>query len=68
MSYEKIEKECWYLNFVNPKQYVDAKLKMLRKDMCIEPTWMEVDHLYRLKTQGDIDNAVHSIIDRHWDK
>lgn len=66
MNKEKIEKECWYDNFENPEQYVGAKLDMLRNDMCINPTLKEIDHLYMLKTQSAIDNAVHSIIDRHW--
>ena len=54
--------------FVNPKQYIKAKLKMLRNEMFIKPTEEEVEHLYSLKTSVAIDNAVHSIIDRHWDK
>ena len=63
----EMEKECWNPTFVNPKQYVKLKLDMLRNDMCIYPTNKEVAHLRSLKTQGDIDRAVHSIIDRHWD-
>lgn len=54
--------------FVNPKQYIKAKLKMLRNEMFIKPTQKEIDHLYSLKSDVAIDNAVHSIIDRHWDK
>lgn len=61
-----LEKSCWDQEFKNPKQYVDLKLKMLRRDMCIEPTPEEIGHLYSLKTRGDIDRAVHSVIDRHW--
>ena len=56
----------WAEDFRTPVQYVDRKLKMLRKHMRIEPTEEEVLHLKTLKTQGDIDRAVHSIIDRHW--
>ena len=66
MAYEKIEKECWYDKFENPEQYVEAKLRMLRRDMYIKPTPEEIAHLYSLKTPCEINNAVHSIIDRHW--
>lgn len=56
----------WAEEFRNPKQYVECKLKMLRKHMYIEPTYDEILHLKTLKTRGDIDRAVASIIDRHW--
>ena len=52
--------------YLNPRQYVKEKLKILRRDMYIDPTKAEVDHLYSLKTQGDIDRAVHTIIERAW--
>lgn len=68
MCYEKVEKECWYDKFENPEQYVEAKLHMLRYNMYIEPTKEELEHLRTLKTECAIDNAVHSIIDRHWSK
>lgn len=53
-------------DFRTPKQYIREKLKILRDDMCIHPTIREIDHLYSLKTEGDIDRACHSIIERHW--
>ena len=56
----------WEHDFESPELYVDFKLKMLRKEMYIEPTEPEVAHLKELKTMGDIDRAVHSSIDRHW--
>ena len=56
----------WAEEFRNPKQYVDHKLKMLRNHMMIDPTEYEILHLRSLKTEGDIDRAVASIIDRHW--
>ena len=58
--------ENWDADFVNPDVYIKSKLRMLRKDMYIEPTPKEVAHLKSLKTRGDIDRAVHSIIERHW--
>lgn len=57
----------WEIEFISPKQYADDKITMLREEMFINPTQEEIDHLYELKTQGDIDRAVHSIMDRHWD-
>jgi hypothetical protein len=54
--------------FVSADRYVDAKLKMLKCEMLIEPTDEEIAHLYELKTETAIDNAVHSIIARHWDE
>lgn len=53
--------------YKNPKQYIKAKLKMLRNEMFIEPTEEEIRHLLTLRSDVAIDNAVHSIIDRHWD-
>ena len=53
--------------FVTPEQYVDAKLVMLEGEMYIHPTFEEIAHLRSLKTEGDIDRAVASIIHRHWD-
>lgn len=58
---------CPEMVFKNPKDYVKRKLRMLRDDMWIEPSKEEIDHLYSLKTRGDIDRAVHSLIDRYWD-
>ena len=46
--------------------FLASKLKMLRKDMLIEPTREELDQLYSLNSMVAIDNMVHSIIDRHW--
>jgi len=54
--------------FKTPEQYLKAKLKILRRDFCIEPTEEEVAHLNTLTTQVTIDNAILSIIARHWDK
>lgn len=58
--------ESYTVEFENTSQYVNFKLKMLRNEMFIEPTPEEVTHLYELKTRGDIDRAVCSVIDRHW--
>lgn len=62
------DRQSYFDEFRNPTQYIKAKLKMLRNEMYIEPTQGEIDHLYSLKTDVAIDNAVHSIIDRYWDR
>ena len=66
MSAQKEERVSWAADFRTPRQYVKVKLNMLERDMHIYPTKDEIKHLSELKTQGDIDRAVHSIIDRHW--
>lgn len=58
--------EAYCATFVTPEQYIEAKLKMLEEEMYITPTSEELSHLKSLKTEVGIDNAVRSIIDRHW--
>lgn len=53
--------------FTTPGKYLSAKLKILSRDFCIEPTTDEKAHLRTLTTQVQIDNAIQSIIDRRWD-
>jgi hypothetical protein len=67
MNYE-IESTGHCPIFRNPKQYVEAKLKILmdHRGFGIKPTEEEIEHLKTLKTQIAIDNAILSIIDRHW--
>ena len=57
----------WDTEFQSTEQYVLVKLKMLYNEMFIVPTEEEIAHLYSLKTEGDINRAVASIIDRAWD-
>ena len=52
--------------FKNPKQYIEAKIKILRRDFRISPTTKEMNHLYELKTRGDIDRAMVAIVHNHW--
>lgn len=70
LDYERIRQrnENYLPEFIRADRYVRAKLNMLRNEMLIEPTDAEVAHLYELKTETAIDNAVHSIIARHWDE
>lgn len=61
-----INEDQWFPKFDSPEEYLKSKLRMLEYEMYIHPTQKELDHLRELKTRGDIDRAVHSIIDRHW--
>lgn len=53
--------------WTTPEKYLEAKLKILRRDFRITPTENEIMHLKSLKTQIKIDNAILGIINRHWD-
>lgn len=52
--------------FKIPEKYVRDKLRILKRDFRIEATTDEINHLNTLTTQTAIDNAVLSIINRHW--
>lgn len=52
--------------FKNAKQYIQAKLIMLKNDFCIDPTETEIKHLYELATESEINRAVRQIINNHW--
>jgi hypothetical protein len=52
--------------FTTPEKYLKAKLKILRRDFCIEPTLDEIVHLQKLTTQIAIDNAILGIINNRW--
>lgn len=52
--------------FKTPEKYLKEKLKILSRDFHIEPTETELEHLKTLATQISIDNAILSVIARHW--
>ena len=52
--------------FINPEQYLKAKLKILSRDFKIDPTETELEHLKTLTTQVSIDNAILSVIAKYW--
>lgn len=52
--------------FTTPEKYLRAKLKILSRDFKIEPTATELEHLSTLTTEISIDNAILSVIARHW--
>lgn len=62
----RVERETYKSKFTTPEKYITGKLKMLKRDMKIEPTDEEIAHLKKMKTEGDIDRAVKSIIARAW--
>lgn len=47
-------------------KYVKDKVRILERDFCINPTEEELAHLNTLTTQTAIDNAILTIINRHW--
>lgn len=52
--------------FKTPEKYINAKLKILSRDFCIDATKEEIEHLNTLTTQVAIDNAILGIINRRW--
>ena len=62
----KRERKNWYTEYESPDSYVDFKIDMLVNEMFIEPTEDEIDHLRSLTTETAINNAVQSIVARHW--
>lgn len=63
---QKDERESWRTPFVSPEKYVNAKLRMLRNDMYIEPTAEEIARLRSKKTEVEIDSVVRGIVARAW--
>jgi hypothetical protein len=52
--------------FRPPRQYAEARIRIMEEDFYVKPTREEKLHLYTLKTEIAIDNACQSIIDSHW--
>lgn len=52
--------------FENPNQFIEEKIKMLHRHFKIHPTDAEINHLYELKTEGDINAAIKTILNNHW--
>ena len=52
--------------FKDKRQYVQAKLKILVSDFRICPTKKEIEHLYELSTESEINRAVRQIMNNHW--
>lgn len=52
--------------FETPNQFIEEKIKMLRSQFKITPTDEEINHLYDLKTEYEINAAVKTILNNHW--
>lgn len=63
---QKEERVSWRNNFTSPEKYIKEKLRMLRKDMYIEPTLEELQNLNSKTTEVEIDAAVRKIVARAW--
>ena len=61
-----LSEDRYYGDSRSIEAFIKSKIKMLRKDMYIEPTKEELDKLWSLKSMVAVDNVVHSIIDRPW--
>lgn len=53
--------------FVDPAQYVERKIVMLQKEMCIELSSEDICHLKSLTSRVSIDAAVRAIINKYWE-
>jgi hypothetical protein len=53
--------------FITPKQYIKDKVHILVNDFGIQPTEQEMTHLRTLTEERDIDRAIRTIINNHWD-
>lgn len=65
--YERQYKEGWDCSeYIDPEQYARRKITMLEKEMYIELSVEDIQHLKSLTTRGAIDAAVRMIINRAW--
>ena len=52
--------------FTTAREFADAKIEMLRDEMCINLSIEDIEHLYSLKEEYEINAAVKAIINKHW--
>lgn len=52
--------------FKDAPQFIAKKIKMLEKDFKIHLTQKQLEHLWSLESEGDINIACRSIIDQAW--
>lgn len=52
--------------FITPHQYTKEKLRILKRDFCINITPEEKAHVYNLKTEGDINRACLGLINKYY--
>lgn len=53
--------------FKDKNEYVRKKITILMDQFLVKPTHKELDHLYSLDTESEIDKACIGIIKRYWD-
>lgn len=51
--------------FTTPDKFIEAKVAMLRDDFYIDLTYEDIAHLRSFKTEGEINAAVKTIINKH---
>lgn len=52
--------------FTTPEEFIAAKVEMLRTHMEIDVTQEDIAHLREYQTEGEINAAVKSIINKYW--
>ena len=52
--------------FTTPEKFIEDKIGILREHFCIKLTDDDITYLQQFKTEGEINNAVKTIINRHW--
>lgn len=52
--------------FTTARTFADAKIEMLRDQMRIDLAPEDIEHLYSLKEEYEINAAVKTLINKHW--
>lgn len=52
--------------FTTPEEFINTKIKMLKKDFYIDLTDDDIAHLREFKTENEINAAVKGIINKYW--
>ena len=53
--------------FVNPEQFIDAKVKILREHFKMQITEEDIEYLRGFKTEVGINAAVRVLINKYWE-
>lgn len=54
-------------SFVTSEQFIKEKVKMLQDHFRIKLTDADMEHLWSLETETEINAAVKTIINNHWE-
>lgn len=52
--------------FTTTEEFIQSKIEMLTEDFRIYLTEEDIDYLHRFTTEGDINAAVRTIINKYW--